>query len=411
MRIKKIDYINYRGLGNGSIQFEDNLTLIVGKNGAGKTSILNAVAIAISWIVSRLKSEKANGFYIDEDSITNGQNHAVLTAYFDEFNKIEIPNKAKKGIAKKFALNIDDMKEFVAEKRNMFDATNFKTSTPVFAFYGVKRAVLDIPLRTRNSEFSLMNAYDDCLNGKANFRNFFIWFRNQEDIENEYKLREKDNISYTSKELDAFRRALSVFMPDYKNIHVRRKPLRMVVEKNDMVLNVSQLSDGEKTFLALIGDLCQRLVLANPTMKDPLLGEGIVLIDELDLHLHPEWQGSFAYNLSRVFKNVQFIVTSHSPHAINRIDSKNLRLLQNAQIYSADYSYGMPSLVVLKDIMGMSHDEPEEIELQRNSLYKMIADGDIVEAKRQLEELEQKVPNYPELVKMRKLVERMERKV
>lgn len=411
MRIKKIDYINYRGLGNGSIQFEDNLTLIVGKNGAGKTSILNAVAIAISWLVSRLKSEKANGFYIDEDSITNGQNHAVLTAYFDEFNKIEIPNKAKKGIAKKFALNIDDMKEFVAEKRNMFDATNFKTSTPVFAFYGVKRAVLDIPLRTRNSEFSLMNAYDDCLNGKANFRNFFIWFRNQEDIENEYKLREKDNISYTSKELDAFRRALSVFMPDYKNIHVRRKPLRMVVEKNDMVLNVSQLSDGEKTFLALIGDLCQRLVLANPTMKDPLLGEGIVLIDELDLHLHPEWQGSFAYNLSRVFKNVQFIVTSHSPHAINRIDSKNLRLLQNAQIYSADYSYGMPSLVVLKDIMGMSHDEPEEIELQRNSLYKKIADGDIVEAKRQLEELEQKVPNYPELVKMRKLVERMERKV
>lgn len=411
MRIKKIDYINYRGLGNGSIQFEDNLTLIVGKNGAGKTSILNAVAIAISWIVSRLKSEKANGFYIDEDSITNGQNHAVLTAYFDEFNKIEIPNKAKKGIAKKFALNIDDMKEFVAEKRNMFDATNFKTSTPVFAFYGVKRAVLDIPLRTRNSEFSLMNAYDDCLNGKANFRNFFIWFRNQEDIENEYKLREKDNISYTSKELNAFRRALSVFMPDYKNIHVRRKPLRMVVEKNDMVLNVSQLSDGEKTFLALIGDLCQRLVLANPTMEDPLLGEGIVLIDELDLHLHPEWQGSFAYNLSRVFKNVQFIVTSHSPHAINRIDSKNLRLLQNAQIYSADYSYGMPSLVVLKDIMGMSHDEPKEIELQRNSLYKMIADGDIVEAKRQLEELEQKVPNYPELVKMRKLVERMERKV
>lgn len=100
MRIKKIDYINYRGLGNGSIQFEDNLTLIVGKNGAGKTSILNAVAIAISWIVSRLKSEKANGFYIDEDSITNGQNHAVLTACFDEFNKLKFPIRPKRVLPK-----------------------------------------------------------------------------------------------------------------------------------------------------------------------------------------------------------------------------------------------------------------------------------------------------------------------
>lgn len=409
MRINRIEYTNYRGLGTGSIEFENNLTMIVGKNGAGKTSILNAVAIAISWIVARLKSEKANGLYIDELSITNGQNHALIKAYFDDFQKLEIPNKGKKGITKKFVLNIDDMKEYVSAKRAAYEETNFMTSTPVFAFYGVKRAVVDIPLRARDSEFSLMNTYDDCLNGKANFRNFFTWFRNQEDLENEYKTREANN-AYTSRELDAVRRALAVFMPEYRNIHVKRKPLRMVVEKQNKVLNVAQLSDGEKIFFALIGDLCQRLVLANPTLEDPLDGEGIVLIDEMDLHLHPEWQGTLAYSLSKVFRNVQFIVTTHSPHAINRIGSDSIRILQNSQISGANYSFGMPSLVVLKDIMELSHDEPQEIEVMRDSLYKDITESNIEAAKDKLSELENLVPDYPELVRMRKLIERLERK-
>lgn len=101
MKLISFRYTNYRGLGSGSLAFEKDMTVIVGKNGAGKTSVLSAAALAISWIVARLRSEKANGQYIDELSITNGNNHAQLTADFDQIGEISIPNKAKQGIPKK----------------------------------------------------------------------------------------------------------------------------------------------------------------------------------------------------------------------------------------------------------------------------------------------------------------------
>lgn len=409
MRIRSIEYVNYRGLESGRLDFESDMTMIVGKNGAGKTSVLTAVATAITWIVAKLKSEKSLGVYIDELSITNGHNHALIKAEFDDWGTIRIPNKTKAGITKRYTLDIDDLKMYAAAKRAEFEETNFQTSTPIFAFYGVKRAVIDIPLRTKDCNFSLMNAYDDCLKGAANFRNFFIWFRNQEDIENESRRHEVKNSSFSIRELDTFRRALSVFMPKYKDIHVRRRPLRMIVKKEGVALNVNQLSDGEKIFLALIGDLCQKLVLANPTLEDPLLGEGIVMIDELDLHLHPEWQGIFAKRLTDVFPNIQFIVTTHSPQAINRVDTRCLRILQGNEVTTADYGFGMPSSVVLKDIMALSSDVPEEVEKTIADVYSCISEKNIEGAKRMIGKMNELAPKHPELVRLRKLFERLEK--
>lgn len=410
MRIQRIEYMNYRGLGDGHIDFEPDMTVIVGENGAGKTSVLKSVSIAISWIVARLRSDKGVGTYIDEESITNGFHHAQIKAVFDEIDSVTIPNKAKPGITKRFALQMDGLRSYAAELRSAFEQTNFRVSSPVFAFYGVKRAVIDIPLRTKNNEFTLMSAYEDCLNGRANFRNFFIWFRDQEDYENEVRSRIAKGETFSSRELDAFRRALSICMPAYRNIHVRRHPLRMVIEKDGQELRVSQLSDGEKIYLALIGDLCQRLVLANPTLEDPLSGHGIVLIDEIDLHLHPEWQSLISAKLREAFPNIQFIVSTHSPHVINSAPDRSLRKMMHAEVVATDCSYGMPSLVVLKDIMGLQHDEPSEVERLKRKAYEEMAKGDLCGSSQALEQLEQRVPCHPELPRLRKIMGRLERK-
>lgn len=410
MRIQRIEYMNYRGLGDGHIDFEPDMTVIVGENGAGKTSVLKSVSIAISWIVSRLRADKGVGTYIDEESITNGSHHAQITALFDEIDSITIPNKAKPGITKRFALQIDALRAYAAERRSAFEQTNFKVTAPVFAFYGVKRAVIDIPLRTKDNEFSLMSAYEDCLNGRANFRNFFIWFRNQEDYENEVRSRIAEGETFSSRELDAFRKALSICMPDYRNIHVRRHPLRMVIEKNGQALQVSQLSDGEKIYLALIGDLCQRLVLANPVLEDPLQGNGIVLIDEIDLHLHPAWQSLISAKLRETFPNIQFIISTHSPHVINSVPDRSLRKMEHATVVPTDPSYGLPSLIVLKDIMGLRNDEPLEVEQLKREVYEALSKGDLFSGRPLLEQLEQRVPCHPELSRLRKIIERLERR-
>ena len=89
--------------------------------------------------------------------------------------------------------NCDAVKEYTAAKRNEFEEKNFRTSIPVMVYYGVKRAVIDIPLRINRHDYSLWDAYKDCFNGAANFRDFFCWFRNQEDIENEYKASERND--------------------------------------------------------------------------------------------------------------------------------------------------------------------------------------------------------------------------
>lgn len=406
MIIKSLEYINYRGLRNGSIDFDPRLTVVVGKNGSGKSSVLQAVAIAVSWIVARIKSEKGVGQYIDDLSVTNGHQNAQIMAEFDEFGTMAIPNKTKTGLPKRYSIDLNGLRRYSNEIRQQLEVTHFKNSVPVFALYGVKRAVIDIPLRIRNTEEHMLETYSDCLHGAAKFREFFMWFRNQEDLENELRLDQGRGEDYSSRELGAFRRAMQRFMPEYTHVRVRRKPLRMTVCKNGEELNVAQLSDGEKIYLALIGDLCRRLALANPTFEDPLEGRGIVLIDEVDLHLHPEWQGEVAERLTRVFPNLQFIISTHSSQVINRVATDKLRLLGNGAVARADYGYGMPTHVVLKDIMGVESEQPKEVTAVICHVYEAIAEGNGERAQQMMLELEKMVPGHPELSRIRRIVEK-----
>ncbi|MGM9749382.1 MAG: AAA family ATPase [Candidatus Cryptobacteroides sp.] len=407
MIIKRLEYVNYRGLKTGTIDFDPHLTVVVGKNGSGKSSVLQAVAIAVSWIVARIKSEKGIGQYIDELSVTNGHQNAMIDAYFEEFGKITIPNKTKSGLPKRYSIDLNELRDYVNGIRKNLEETDFKSSVPVFASYGVKRAVIDIPLRIRNTEEHMLETYKDCLNGSAKFRDFFMWFRNQEDLENEYRLDIDGSENYSSRELGAFRRAMHIFLPEYTNVRVRRKPLRMTVHKDGKELNIAQLSDGEKIYIALIGDLCRRLVLANPSIEDPLEGRGIVMIDEVDLHLHPQWQAEVTERLTKVFPNLQFIITTHSPQVINRVATDRLRILENGEIIRADYGYGMPTSIVLQDIMGIETEQPKEVVDLINSIYRAIADRNVPEAKSLISQLENKVPQHPELSRLHRIVERL----
>lgn len=410
MRIRSIEYINYRGLRSGKISFDPQLTVVVGKNGSGKSSVLHAVATAISWIVARIKSEKGIGSYIDDLSVTNGHQNAQIVACFDEFGDVSIPNKTKSGLPKRYSIDLNGLRNYSSVIREQLEHTNFQSSLPVFALYGVKRAVIEIPLRIRNTEEHMLETYKECLNGAAKFRDFFMWFRNQEDLENEMRLEHEVNANFSSRELGAFRRAMQRFMPEYTNVRVRRKPLRMTVRKEGEELNVAQLSDGEKIYLALIGDLCRRLVLANPVLEDPLSGSGIVMIDEVDLHLHPKWQGEVALRLTEVFPNIQFIITTHSSQVINRVATEKLRILSDGKVGMANYSYGMPTNVVLKDIMGVDSEQPQEIVDTISDVYTAIAEGNLQEARQLLDELEVTVPSHPELPRIRKIVERNARR-
>lgn len=418
MKLNNIKILNFRGCQDVQLDFDKNMTVIVGANGSGKSTILDAISITLSWIIARARNIKSQGAYIAEEEIYNGNKAGYIDAQFDGIEKLLIPSKTQKGFSKEYTSDLKDLNRYCDSIREKIELTEKKTSLPVLVKYGVRRAVVDIPLRIRKSHiFDLFEAYEDSLRGDANFRNFFEWYRNQEDIENE-NLRESYNLFnignpnafHPDKTLETVRKAIRIFMPAFDGIRVTRNPLQMRINKNGVSLNVSQLSDGEKIYMALVGDLCRRLTLANPTLDDPLQGEGIVLIDELDLHLHPQWQTEIATKLCETFPNIQFIVTTHSPLVITNVQSNQLRILSLAngkvQVLRSAGSYALPVSVILKDVMGITNELPYAIEkVLLPDLYKSIHDGDIDKARQMCSELENLSPDFPDLVKIRKFIE------
>lgn len=421
MKLQEITLNNFKGCHDVHVTFNDDFTVIIGVNGAGKSTILDAVSIVLSWLIARIRNAKGQGRYISEEEIYNGYHSGFITAKFDDIHSCTIPSKTKKGYTKDVTIDLKDINQYCESIREQITQNDAKTSIPVFVNYGVRRAVVDIPLRIRKSHiFGLFETYENSLRGDANFRTFFEWYRNQEDIENEH-IRENmglfskgQHITY-DKQLAAVRTAISRFMPGFSNIRISRNPTKMKIDKEGETLSMNQLSDGEKIYIALVGDLCRRLALANPTLDDPLHGEGIVLIDELDLHLHPQWQSEIATRLRETFPNIQFIVTTHSPLVITNTASEQLRVLtyHHGQTYIAhsDIGYAMPVNVILKDIMGISHELPPNIELLLASIYRYIQKGDIDQAERTYQELSRLVPEFPELVKIRKYIDMKSKRI
>lgn len=132
----------------------------------------------------------------------------------------------------------------------------------------------------------------------------------------------------------------------------------LIRELYEMVTNldVLQLSDGEKCTLALFGDIARRLAIANPSLDDPLQGDGVVLIDELELHMHTSWQRKVISMLKKTFPNIQFIITTHSPQILGEVDHDfNVYALSrngsDIQVVQTTGMFGMDSNSILEDKM------------------------------------------------------------
>jgi predicted ATP-binding protein involved in virulence len=169
-------------------------------------------------------------------------------------------------------------------------------------------------------------------------------------------------------------------MPGFKKLRVRRQPLRMLVTKNQVDFRVDQLSDGEKGVLALAGDLAKRLAIANPGAKSALKGEAIVLIDEIELHLHPAWQRKMVRALQTTFPNCQFIVTSHSPQVVSEVEPAGVFLLSDGEISRPIRTKGRDSGLILRELMEASA-RPEWAQAAIEHVYELLDDEETEKAR------------------------------
>lgn len=416
MKLKNIELRNFRGINHLSINLSERLNVFVGVNGSGKSTIIDAVAIMLSWLAKRIQRENSSGRLIPEESIQKGQIASLLAINIEKNNKNYLWQlvRSGKGKTSDSKSRLSELSELAALIR---DAAP-KSGLPVMAYYPVHRNVLDIPLRIRQKHsFELFECYDEALTGAANFRHFFEWFRNREDLENENRryqdhIVKPDGFEFPDRQLEAVRKSLESFLPGFQNFSVRRSPLRMTAFKNEKELRIEQLSDGEKGLIALIGDLARRLAIANPESDNSLAEKGVVLIDEIDLHLHPEWQRMIVPRLTEVFPNCQFIVSTHSPQILSHVKPENIFLLKqekadNIACVQPSESYGKNTDRILEDLMNVDA-RPSSEKRKLHELFETIQKGSLEDARTRVRELKELIGEDPELVKANVLIRRKE---
>lgn len=332
MQIEKTTIDNFRGKKHLDVKPGSRLTLLVGENGSGKTTILDAIAIGLGAILSHLP--KVTGItFKDSDLMQNKERKAPYTRIkLKATNGLEWDRTLRRDQSKKTlskippAHGLTSLKKFIDEKIIDPNNENIDFTLPVYSYYGVSRALLDVPLRRRGfpKNHKRFEALEHALNSTSRFKSAFVWFYNKEN-EEQRKQKELQSFEYKLPELEAVRKAIETVFPDITDPHIMLNPLRFAVNLNGEVLDIMQLSDGYKTLLSLIIDLASRMAMANPHIKNPLGTHATVLIDEVDLHLHPEWQNRVISDLLKVFPNTQFILTTHSPYIVGSLNNNLMR--------------------------------------------------------------------------------------
>ena len=417
MKLRSVHAENFRAIRSLTVPLDPALTVLVGNNGHGKTSLLAAIAVGLGVIPTILAGRggisfrKSDGRYgtsrtwveIDAWDVAHGANSIQWLRLFTERGGIflRLPPDLPSG-----SFNVRDYSIALNSKIETAPATTI----PVFAFYDTDRAVFDIPERKRGfqSEFHRFNAYVDALARKTSFKALVEWFYASEN--RELRL-QRDQLDYSLRlpALESVRRAITAMLPDVSNPHIEY-PAQFVVQRaassgRGEKLALDQLSGGYRIVLALAADLALRMALANPHLEDPLQSEAIVLIDEIELHLHPEWQQRILDDLRRTFPNAQFIVSTHSPAVLTTVEPHHIvHLIATADGVVAEQetgpTFGAKAGDVLASVMGVEQRPPANPFTQKLAVYQaMITDdaGDTPEAKTLRAELEQLSRDDPAL--------------
>jgi predicted ATP-binding protein involved in virulence len=420
MRIKKLELNNFRGFKELEINFpESNLLVLVGINGSGKSSILDCIAMFFSQFVSLLpkKRDRRDGeFEITENDInidaevtgnimTMKSNLDYEISYDNTFSWRIWKSRTEKSttIGAGRVLSVpSDYKGLLHKEIHKKPDLNLT----VLVYYQNQKIFLESPEKSGPGEYesSQYYAYEGAFKkGIHDFDDFISWFKDEEDWENQQKI--KEGLGFVNKNLEVIRRAIQTFLneipsTDFSHLHVVRtkkdKAFRfdnryessLVIEKDGRSLKLEQLSDGEKMLLLVVSDLARRLSIANPGLDDALQGKGVVLIDEVDLHLHPQWQREVIPALRRTFPNCQFIVTTHSPQVLSNVEKENVLILEDFKLVEkTPFTYGKDSNSILYQLMNVE-ERPAAIKKELDKLYRLIDAEKMKEARAELKKLE-----------------------
>lgn len=402
MKIKHVIIENFRAIKKLDFECSGKVNVFIGDNGAGKTTVLEAIFVLCSWLNAKLSLPKGRGRSIRKEDIRIGAEYCFLSITV-EYKGKPVQWSLMRGISS------DNLPEKQTDLRELETLVRYirefnDDGQSLLSIYGVNRNLSSISIDKR--VYGKKEVTRDVIGNsiaRTNWKQFFNWYYERENEENRMKAR--FSIQYHDESLDAIRECLNEVFPDYHNLRVEDRPTRFVIDKDGNEINFDRLSDGEKCYITLVLDIARRLSMQSDGQGPILNGELIILIDELDLHLHPSWQLQMVRNLERKFPNCQFFVSSHSPLVLSSLcDEDKLVVLRNGeQVALSAIPYGDNGDYILKRFFGLrSVRDPrvqEEIDSISAELVKEHPDLNMVE--RKLDALRDKGVQFEESVKMR----------
>ena len=407
MKIKKLRLTNFRNLADFAIEFEDNLTVLVADNSAGKTSILDAITIALGTYIGEFPYSSGKGFKHEDVMRLKAKTSieklypVALEAFFaldSDSESIKTANVMRALNSAKSKTTIKTAGELSTHAKNLHQSVKKDADVilPIVSYYGTARLWLEKKLTQKSDKNSNSRffAYHDCLIPESNYKEFEKWFI-------DLSLAEYDEIVKYAQEtiasggapvvatvnplLQTVREAVNIVLEETKwgNLRYDATEKAITVENDFTKLPVQLMSDGVQSALALVADIAYRCAKLNPHLASPSKDiNGIVLIDEIDMHLHPKWQQTILASLHKIFPKIQFIVTTHSPQVLSTVRNTNIRIIdptKNEAETPAINPYGRDSIVALEDVMNVSATAIEVIPEAKllDSYLEIINRGDI----------------------------------
>jgi predicted ATP-binding protein involved in virulence len=360
MIVTRLKLANLRAIEAAAFRFQPGFNLIVGVNGVGKTSVLDALRVCLAAITKqtnrlRTRAEALTVADIRVGADTMTVECGVRLGLREYTYLLHKPRETSVAQAKKAGMPREQVHE-TPERAEFLGGTPAAVSgqkpggRPLAVLFSTNRAVPSerAPAKSTAAGGVAAAFADAFASRELRLGEFAAWMRVQAALR---KARPS-----SARALVALNEAVTRFLPGYSNLRpVMGEEAELLIDCGDATIRVRQLSDGERGTLALVLDLTRRLAQANPDLDDPAAAAGaVVLIDEIDLHLHPKWQRQIVHNLTAAFPRCQFIATTHSPQVIGEVEHGRIQIISNGQVYSPTHSYGVDSSRVLEEVMDSS---------------------------------------------------------
>ena len=357
MKVKRLKLVGVRAIASAEFRFQPDFNLIAGVNGVGKTTVLDALTICFSSILRNINRRRRYRKLFAEDDVRDGgigldvecdiecagNNYEYRAHKFHDNHPLYSTQEWKRNE------EVANRKDFEAFFDIPMDGNNGTPDGLILAvFFSTNRSAM-YEQRSKSSAAvgGVDAAFADALSARRlRLGEFADWMRAQQALSSE--------LPAAKRMLASLDKAVTRFLPEYRNLRPAQDGGNhsLLIDRGAITLPVRHLSDGEKGVLAMVLDLARRLAQANPEMEDPAAeAEAVVLIDEIELHLHPAWQRRIVGNLRDTFPRCQFIATTHSPQVIGEVGHDHIQMIEDGQVYTPAHSFGVDSNRVLEEIM------------------------------------------------------------